>query len=294
MALNVILGLIMFGVALDMTPEDFTRVAKKPRGVVVGLIGQLLLLPAMTFALSMVLTDTPSVALGMIMVAACPGGNMSNFFTYLARGDLGVSVTMTSICTVLAVLTTPFNLTFWGSLRPETAALIQEVSLDPVQMVLIVALVLALPLALGMLTAHRFPAVAKKAQGPFKILSLVVFMAFIVLALRNNWHHFLNHIHVIFGLVLLHNAMAMTLGYSIGALAKLPERQRRSLTIEIGIQNSGLGLVLIFTFFNGLGGMAVIAAWWGVWHMVSGLIAASFWARRPALDEEGDAAAAQA
>ncbi len=277
--LNVVLGLVMFGIALDLTVDDFKRVIAEPRAVIVGLVGQLLLLPAMTFLLIVALEPHPSIALGMILVAACPGGNMSNFFTHLSQGNSGLSISMTSVVTLGAVFTTPFNVAFWGSLRPETAAILTEVHVDAVEMVTIIAMLLGGPIVLGMSVRAKWPEAAARWAKRFKIFSLVAFAAFVVIALGKNFGPFLEHIDKVFFLVLLHNGVALALGYTLANIMGLEDRDRRAITIEVGIQNSGLGLVLIFNFFAGLGGMAVIAAWWGVWHLVAGLTLGAYWAR---------------
>lgn len=278
--LNVILGLVMFGVALDLQVDDFKRVVAQPRGAIVGLVTQLVLLPAMTYLLVVLLHPQPSIALGMILVAACPGGNVSNFFTHLSQGNTGLSISMTSVVTLAAVVTTPLNVAFWGSMRPDTAALLHQVHVDPLKMVAIIAMLLVVPVALGMAVRARWPKAADTWSGRFKVLSLVVFAAFVVIALGKNFQPFREHIHEVFLTVLLHNSLAFLLGYTVARLSGLVERDRRAITIEVGIQNSGLGLVLIFNFFGGLGGMAIIAAWWGVWHLVAGLTLGTLWARR--------------
>lgn len=280
LVLNVILGLVMFGVALELTPQSFRNIVKDPRGTAVGLSSQLLVLPALTFGLVWLLEPQPSVALGMMLVAACPGGNMSNFFTHLSRGNTSLSISMTAVVTAGAFLFTPGNLSFWGGLNPRTAQLLTTVSIDPLKMAVIVGLVLLLPITLGMGVRAKKPDLARKLVKPFKIGSIVVFVLFVVIALGNNFGAFLEHIDKVFGLVLVHNAVALAAGFGMATLFKLPQKDRRSLTIETGIQNSGLGLVLIFTFFDGLGGMAIIAAWWGVWHLISGLAISAFWGRK--------------
>lgn len=279
-ALNVVLALVMVGVALDLRPADFAAVVRAPRAALVGLFGQVVALPALTFALVLVLKPPPSVALGMILVAACPGGNMSNFITHLARGSTELSVTMTAIGTVLAVATTPFNLTFWSGMNPDTAALVRAVALDPRELFATVLGVLGAPLALGMAIAARWPGAAARMRGPFKAFSVACLALFIVLALRRNSGVFGDHWQLLGGVVALHNGLALLAGWLVARAAGLPGRDRRAIAIEVGIQNAGLALVLAFTFFPGLGGTAMICAWWGVWHLIAGLTLASVWRRR--------------
>lgn len=278
--LNIILGLVLFGVALDLKVEHFWALVKNPRAPLVGLICQFVILPAIAFGLIQLLPVTPSMALGMLLVAACPGGNISNFITHLAKGNTEVSVGMTLVSTVAAMVTTPLNLSLWGGMNPETAALLQSIRLDPLDMLLTVGALLGIPLVVGMTIGHRAPKLAGWLRKPFKIGSILFFLAFIALAFGANFDHFINHIGGVFGPVLILNATALGLGWSAGWLTGLPEGDRRAVAIEVGIQNSGLGLILVFNFFDGLGGMAIVAAWWGIWHLIAGLSLAAFWSWR--------------
>lgn len=279
--LNIILGLVMLGVALDLAPADFARVLRQPRAIVVGLVGQLLALPALTFLLVTVLQPPPSVALGMLLVASCPGGNVSNLLTHLGRGNTSLSISMTAFTTVLAILTTPLNLALYGGLYPGTAGLLRTIALDPLDMVGTIALLLGIPLVVGMTLAARLPRLAERLRRPARWLSVIAIAGFIAAAFAKNFAAVRPHLGPVFGVVILHNALAFLVGNLLARGARLSVADRRALTIEVGIQNSGLGLILIFDFFGGLGGMAVIAAAWGIWHLVAGLTLVAFWANRP-------------
>ncbi len=279
--LNVILGLVMFGVALDLTVHDFRRLLRAPLAPVIGLISQFVILPALSFGLTQVLDLRPSLALGVILVAACPGGNISNFIAHLAKGSTALSVSMTALSTAIAIFMTPLNISFWASLDPGTSKLLTELSVDPLELFGTVVMLLGIPLILGMWIHHKYPAAAHKLRKPFRIFSLIFFGGFVLVALGANWDHFMKYIGAVFGLVLVHNALAISMGYTASFLARLEEQDRRAVSIEVGIQNSGLGLTLIFTFFNGNGGMALVAAWWGIWHIVAGMSLALFWSRFP-------------
>ncbi|TVR03498.1 MAG: bile acid:sodium symporter family protein [Deltaproteobacteria bacterium] len=283
LALNVILALIMFGVALSLEVEDFRRVAHRPRAPLVALSAQFILLPALTWVLTLVLAVPPSVALGMILVSTCPGGNMSNFFTLLGRGNTALSVTVTAVGTLLAIVMTPLNVTFWGGLSADTRAVLTSLHVNPMDMVTTVLLVVGLPLVLGMAIRHFRPRWADRVVRPFKVLGLVLFGLLLVVAFHANLDIFAVVIGVVFLPVLLHNAMAWGIGLGSATLARLPREDRRAIGTEVAIQNSGLGLVLIFAFFDGLGGMAVVAAWWGIWHIVAGMAVAGWWSRTPPL-----------
>ncbi len=280
-AINAAIGLMMLGVALELKLDDFKRIFIAPKAPAIGLGAQFLLLPALTFLLTLILRPPPSIALGMILVAACPGGNLSNIITYLARGNCAVSVSMTAVSTLAAIVMTPFNLSLWGSLNPGTARILQAVNLSPVDVFITVFIILGIPLGIGMLISRSFPALADKIRRPFKIFSLIFFIGIVAAALAVNWQNFVHYVGLVFIGVLIHNALALNLGYWTGRLFRLSEQDNRAVSIEVGIQNSGLGLVLVFNFFGGLGGMAIIVAWWGIWHIIAGLITAFIFSRCP-------------
>ena len=277
--INIAIGLMMFGVALDLKLEDFKRIIISPKAPGIGLVAQFILLPALTFLLTLILRPQPSIALGMILVAACPGGNLSNIITYLAKGNCAVSISMTAVSTAAAIVMTPLNLALWGGLNPDTAEILRKVSLSPVDVFTTIFLILGIPLVLGLTLSRIFPALADKVRKPFKIFSLVFFMVIVCGALAANWSIFLKVVGLVMLIVLLHNALALNLGYWSGRLCRLDERDSRAVCIEVGIQNSALGLVLVFNFFEGLGGMAILVAWWGIWHIIAGLITAFIFTR---------------
>ncbi|WP_422370676.1 bile acid:sodium symporter family protein [Hoeflea sp.] len=282
MVLNAILSIVMFSIALDLRPSDFRALMRAPKPLFAGLVSQFLVLPALTFAMLLATNPRPSIALGLILVAACPGGNISNFITHRAGGNSALSVSMTGIATVAALVLTPFNVALWGNLYAPTRDLLRQTSLDPVSIGVTVFFMLILPLILGVLLNANRPAIAARIHKPMQWLSMAIFIAFIVVALAANWSFFLSFAGAVAGLVILHNALALGGGYLTATLARLSDFDRRAITIETGIQNSGLGLVLIFAFFGGLGGMAVAAAFWGIWHAISGLVLAQVWSRREA------------
>lgn len=282
MLLNVILAVVMFSIALDLRIADFRAVLARPKPFLVGLASQFLLLPALTFAMVVILQPRPSIALGLILVAACPGGNISNFLTHRAGGNAALSVSLTAFATVAALVLTPLNIGFWGSLYEPTREILRQTAIDPVQVAITVVVLLVLPLCLGMVLNAQKPALAARLRTPMQWVSMAIFVLFIVAALAANWDFFLNYAGMVAGLVLLHNGIALATGYTAATAARLSEFDRRSITIETGIQNSGLGLILIFAFFNGLGGMAVVAAFWGIWHAISGLALASWMGRTEA------------
>jgi BASS family bile acid:Na+ symporter len=288
--LNITIALIMFGVALELKPLHFKKLIQNPKSALIGAISQFVLMPLMTFILAIALRNyiTPTIGLGMILVASCPGGNVSNFFTSLARGNVALSVSLTAISDLGAILITPFNFAFWGSLFTKVYALtnaselVRPLEIDPFHVFQTIFILLGIPLTLGILINMRFPKFTSRIVIPIKRFSLFAFSAIIVIMLAMNFDYFLQYIKYIFLIVLIHNALALTIGYSFSSLFRRPLMDRKTITIETGIQNSGLALVLIFNpkIFPpdlAIGGMAFIAAWWGIWHLLAGLGIAGVW-----------------
>lgn len=279
--LQVLLFVIMFGVALSLRLDDFRSIARHPWRALLGAVVQIFGLPALTFLVVSALAPTPSMAFGMLVVAACPGGNFSNFLTQWARGEVALSVSLTAISSALAVFTTPFNIVFWGSRHPEIAPLLHALGIDAGSFLLQTALMLGVPLALGMLLAARWPRLAQRLHGPCHRLALLGLVAFIAAALMGNWRELRTWGVLLMPPVIVHNALAFALGWTAATVARFPEASRRALTIEVGIQNAGLGLVIVLTHFPSLGGAALVTAAWGFWHVVAGSLLAAVWARRP-------------
>lgn len=283
--INIVLAFVMFGVALGIKPKMFVEVFRKPKSVILGMCCQLIVLPLFTFLLAILLGGNInwSMALGMILVASCPGGNISNFMSSLSKANIELSVSLTAISTALCVLMTPFNFWLYGNLYLKYAS----ISADVPQLVIplwdvfkTIVILLGIPLCLGMLTTHFLPKVAEKLRKPLQWLSIIFFIAMVVLSFWSNRDAFLKCIEYIFLIVLIHNLLALAIGFTTASAFRLPRADRRTLTIETGIQNSGLGLALLLgtSIFAGLpphGGMLVITAWWGVWHIISGLTVSS-------------------
>ena len=277
LVMNISLAVIMFGVALELSINDFKRVVKDPKSTIVGIFSQFVLLPAITFLLVLFFEPHPSMALGMFMVAACPGGNVSNFFSLLAKGNAALSVSMTAIVTTSAIIMTPFNFTLWASLYEPTSIILKDIHINLWEVFKIIGLILGIPLILGMAVRHYREKVAQKISSWIKGFGIVFFAGFVLVAFGMNFENFLSYVHLVIGLVFFHNAFALSGGYALASLCNLPYKDRKSIAIETGIQNSGLGLLLIFNFFEGLGGMALVAAWWGIWHIVTGLGIGWYW-----------------
>jgi BASS family bile acid:Na+ symporter len=294
--LNIALAFIMFGVALDINLSHFKSVIRKPKSFLTGVVSQFLLLPALTFALVISLDLTTTVALGMILVAACPGGNISNFMSANAKGNAALSITLTAIATLAAIFMTPFNFSLWGDLYIQHqnsvgSELLRPITIDKFQVFQTVFILLGIPVLLGIFVSTKMPKFTAKIKKPIKTISILFFIGLVIILLSANFQHFKNYIQYVFFIVFLHNLLALGTGFLAGTVMRLPQRDRRSLTIETGIQNSGLALALMFNpkIFPPdmeLGGMTIIAAWWGIWHIISGLTIATIWSRKKILIHE--------
>ncbi|CEA08193.1 Sodium Bile acid symporter family protein [Arthrobacter saudimassiliensis] len=279
--LNVVLGIIILGIALEVKAEDFRQVARQPRAMVLGVCAQYLLLPAATVGLALLLRPPDSVALGMILVACCPPGGISNVLTYRAGGNVALSASMTAVSNLVAIAVMPLNVALWANLLPGTAALLRDFELDRWELLLQVLLIIGLPFALGMPLARRFPGLVVRLRPWVQRIGMLALLAFIIAGTASNLGALKDHFGIIFLVVLLHDAIALAVGYFAAALVRLPEDSRRAVTFEVGARNTGLGLGLTLTFFAGLGGMAMVTAWWGIWDIIAGLVLASLWRRRP-------------
>ena len=278
--LNIAIGIIMFGVALGITSEDFKRLIRHPKILLVGVFSQFILLPALTFLAIIIIQPHPSFALGMMMIAACPGGNISNFFSKMAKGNAALSILMTSISTLMAIFMTPLLFSIFARYVPGTESLNQSIYVDPIAMVTTILKLVVVPLVIGMVLNHYKPVFTKKIQFPTKVLSIIIFFGIVVFAVIGNFENILNYLDDIFFIVLIHNALAFLLGYYWARFMKMSSKNVRAISIETGIQNSGLALIIVFNFFEGLGGMALVTAWWGIWHLISGFSVAMWWSNQ--------------
>ncbi|MEP9315732.1 bile acid:sodium symporter family protein [Pseudomonas sp. LABIM340] len=279
-ALNAIIALMMFGVSLELRRDDFTRILRQPKAPVIGMLVQFLLLPAATCLLTILLPIEPELALGMILVATCPSGTFSNIMTWMARGNVAVSASVTAVSGLSAGIFTPLNFALYAGLNPATRDRLTQIHIDPLELVGVVVLVLILPMLLGMALGRHQPKLAQRLEKPLRQLSLLVMLGFVGMAFAKNFQQFMAYFHLFFWLVLLLNGTALLLGYTCARLWKLPDADVRAVTLESGIHNSALGMALILTFFPQAGGMLLIAAFWGCWQLFSGLVLAQLWARR--------------
>jgi len=275
--LNVVLAFVMFGVALGIKPATFIDIIKNPKSILTGITCQLVLLPALTLLLAMAGSNwiSPMMALGMILVASCPGGNISNFITSLSRGNSELSVSLTAFNTAACIFTTPLNFAFWGKLYLNFAGnrslgTLPELEIPLGDIFQSIFIIMGIPLVLGILCGQYLPKVAKILKKPLQHLSIIVFIAMVIIIFKGNFDVFMQAIKYIFLIVLIHNLLALGIGFTTSTVMKLPYKDRRTITIETGIQNSGLGLILLLNpnifpevgAWANNGGMLVITAWW--------------------------------
>jgi len=269
--LPLIIAMIMMSVALTLRVESFAFLRTQPLRFLGAASAQIIALPLLTLALVNVLNPVPSIALGMIVVACCPGGMISNFLTHLARGDTALSVSLTATSSLAAALLTPVSIIFWSSLYAPAAALVDAINVSPVPFIVQTTMLLAAPLAAGMVIAHYAPQTARRVRPFFTIAAFTGLIAMVAGGVASNWDLLIGTGLLVLAIAILHNGLALALGSASGRLLKLDGRGRRSMTFEVGIQNTGLGLVILLGQFDGLGGAAAITAIWSVWHLVSGL-----------------------
>ncbi len=271
------LMLVMFGVALGLRIDDFRILAAKPSLYIGGIVTQVVVLPLVTFGLINLISPPPSIALGMIVVACCPGGSVSNLLTYLSRGNVAVSVALTATSSMLAALLTPASILFWAEAYEPTAELLVSLDVNPLLFVGQTTLLLAIPLAAGMIVAAKAPDIAERIRKRTIVAGAVVLAATIVYGIIYFYPILWPAVGLLAGIAIVHNTAAFATGALAGfVLAKHPSI-RRALTFEVGIQNSGLALIILLAQLKGVGGAAAIVAVWGVWHLVAGSLLVMFY-----------------
>ena len=266
------LATMMFSVALGLKPSSFAFLRSEPRAFLIGIVGQLVALPVLTLALCVLIQPVPSVALGMILIACCPGGNVSNMLVLLARGNAALSVSLTATSSLAAAFITPVAVLFWSGLYSPTAELLSRIEFDAISFLMQTSIILALPLLLGISVNVYAPSIANVIRKPLVLLSTATLLLLIVLGGARYWSVFLSIGVGLIGIVALHNALAFSVGNLLARIGRVSVPDRRALTYEVGIQNSALGLVILLTQMGGMGGAAVVVGLWGTWHIVAGLL----------------------
>ncbi|MBW3112076.1 bile acid:sodium symporter family protein [Bacillus sp. MCCB 382] len=268
--ITILLGVVMFGMGLTLKPVDFQLVLKKPLPVITGVLAQFLIMPLGAFLIAYILGLPAELAAGLVLLGSVPGGTASNVMVYLAKGNLALSVAMTSLSTLLAPIATPLILLGLAG---------QWLPVNPVAMFLSIVQVIILPITVGLVIRKLFPVVVEKSLNVIPLISVLAIIIIVSAVVSANVENIAASGAIIFTAVILHNLFGLGLGYGTGVLMKLDEGTRRAISIEVGMQNSGLGVALASAHFGPLAALpSVIAA---VWHNISGPILATFWSKKP-------------
>ena len=273
--INPLLGVIMFGMGLTLRAEDFRVVFMRPKDVIAGCLAQFAVMPLLAFALSKLFSLDEALTVGMILVGCCPGGTASNVITYLAKGDLALSVGMTAVSTLLAPVLTPLLVLLLAG---------KTVDVDVLGMLLSILWVVILPIGLGLLVKRFLPKVSDKASDYLPAVSSLAICVIVLIVIAANAQKLLSGGLVIMLAVVLHNVCGLAIGYLIGVVLHMPQSKRRAISIEVGMQNSGLASSLANTHFAALPMATIPGALFSVWHNISGAIVARIFAsanRRP-------------
>lgn len=273
--LSASLAFTMLTVALGLRPQDFGFVRSHPASMLVGFCAQVIALPLVTLMLVKALSLSAGIALGMIIVACCPGGAMSNLITKIAGGDSAYSVALTMLSSVFSALLLPLAILFWVSWHGPANALIDEINIDRAEFVKNTTVILVIPLAIGIWTAWARPELAVKLHTKFMPVALLILIGLIVTGLITNYDVVISHGMQMTPIVALHNGLAFLTGGIFGRLFLKDRRKTRALVFEVGIQNAGLGLIIVMTQLGGLGEAAILVGTWSIWHLIGGFTLAS-------------------
>ncbi len=275
--INWLLGIVMFGMGLTIKPDDFRVVFTNPRSVLIGTVAQFAIMPFMAWVLTKVFALPPALAIGVILVGTCPGGTSSNVITYLSRGDVALSVGVTSVSTVLAPFMTPLLTLLYAG---------ESVDVKVFPMFLSIIQVVIVPIVLGFIINHYLPHAAERAKDSLPLVSTIAIAAIVVAVVSANASRIMTSGFLILGVVILHNVSGYLLGYGAARLMHLDARQRRAISIEVGMQNSGLATSLATVHFAQYPLATVPGAVFSVWHNVSGALLAGFFIRQDDKDKE--------
>ena len=275
--INPLLGVIMFGMGLTLKPADFRVVFSRPKDVIIGCLAQFTVMPLLALALTRVFRLEEALAIGVILVGCCPGGTASNVITYLAKGDLALSVGMTAVSTLLAPVLTPLLVWLLAG---------EMVAVDVVGMLLSILWVVILPIALGLVVKRFWPRTTERATGYLPALSTLAICLIVLIVIAANAHKLLAGGWMILLVVALHNLCGFGIGYLIGSLLGLSSAKRRAVSIEVGMQNSGLASSLANLHFAAYPLATIPGALFSVWHNISGAVIARLYARTGTGSEE--------
>ena len=263
-----LLGIIMFGMGLTISKSDFAEVFKRPGTVAIGVLGQFIIMPGLAWLLATGLNLSPEVAVGVILVGCCPGGTASNVMTFLARGDVALSVAITSVTTLLAPIVTPGLIYLMAS---------QWLDVSAAAMFWSIVQVVILPIGLGLIAQMVLREKVQAGVAVLPLVSVVAIVAIVAAVVAGNQEKIASSGLEIFAVVILHNGLGLLLGYWLAKLSGLSVAQRKTLSIEVGMQNSGLGAALATAHFSPAA--AVPSAIFSVWHNITGPLVATLYQR---------------
>lgn len=287
LAVAVMVGFLVFAVALDLTTGQFRRVLREPRAPLIGLVAQYLILPAAAWGIGLLMADTASIALGLLLVACCPAGALSNYLTGIARGNVATSVSMTAISTLLSIVATPVLFAFWASMNPVTRTVLQRIEIDPRRVVMVLLIMLLIPVAAGMAIRARRPRTADRLRVGSRRVAGAVFAVVVAILILGNIHVLGAFASAALPPVLLTFAIAVALGWGLARAAGLVDADRRAVTLEVAFQNVTLAIGMAVAFFPALAGVAITSILWGVVHLTFGFALAAVWMRIPVTASRG-------
>lgn len=289
-AVGIMVGFLVFAVALDLRWAQFRRVLRSPAGPGVGLFAQFVVLPAAAYGVAVLLVETQSIALGLVLVACCPGGALSNYLTGVARGDVATAISMTAISTVVSALMTPLLFAFWTSMNPATSGVLRAIEINPRRLIAMLMLMLVVPVSAGMLLRAKRPVTAEAIRRWVRRIAMIVFACVVTVILGSNLELLVGHARQALAPVLVTFALAGALGWGLARATQRPADQRRAVVLEVCMQNVALGLAMAVAFFPTLAGVAITAALWGVVHLTFGTALAVVWQRIPLASGSADRA----
>lgn len=269
--INPLLGVIMFGMGMTLSPQDFRVVLSRPKDILVGCAAQFSIMPTLAWLLAKTFSLPPELALGVMLVGCCPGGTASNVITYLAKGDLALSVGMTAMSTVLAPLLTP--LLVWVMAGT-------FVNVDTVGMLLSIVYVVIAPIVTGFLIQHYMPKLTSRVSPYLPAFSSLVIALAVVIVVSHNADRLLTAGLLVIVVVMLHNLCGLALGYAVGRLLRLSHKKRTAISIEVGMQNSGLASSLANLHFAMYPMATIPGAVFSVWHNISGALVAKLYSMK--------------
>lgn len=284
LAVAVMVGFLVFAVALDLTWDQFRRVIRKPGAPLVGLLAQYVVLPGVAFGIGLLMAGTPSIALGLLLVTCCPGGALSNYLTGVARGSVATSVSMTAVSTLFSVVVTPLLFAFWATLNPATRAVLRRIELDPARMIMVLLIMLVVPVTVGMLIRSRRPGMADGIRTRSRRIAAGVFAVVVGVLLIGNVDVLATFARTALPPVVLTFTIAVALGWSLARIAGLAAADRRAVTLEVAFQNVALAVGMAVAFFPTLAGVAITSILWGTVHLTLGFALAVSWARVPTVE----------